>query len=56
MWSKKQLVMGFGHRIYKKDDPRSNIIKQYSTKLSKKPFGRKLLVNISNNIESRMIN
>ena len=27
MWKKKQLVMGFGHRIYKKDDPRSDIIK-----------------------------
>lgn len=23
MWQKKQLVMGFGHRIYKKEDPRS---------------------------------
>jgi len=26
-FSKKQLVMGFGHRIYKKEDPRSTIIK-----------------------------
>ena len=26
-WKNKELVMGFGHRIYKKDDPRSNIIK-----------------------------
>ncbi len=29
-WKAKDLVMGFGHRIYKKDDPRSNIIKKYS--------------------------
>ena len=26
MWKNKQLVMGFGHRIYKKEDPRSDII------------------------------
>ena len=26
-WKNKELIMGFGHRIYKKDDPRSNIIK-----------------------------
>lgn len=26
-WKAKDLIMGFGHRIYKKDDPRSNIIK-----------------------------
>jgi len=22
-WKNKELVMGFGHRIYKKEDPRS---------------------------------
>ncbi len=27
IWKKKGLVMGFGHRIYKKEDPRSDIIK-----------------------------
>jgi len=47
--------MGFGHRIYKKDDPRSEIIKTYSIELSKKPYGKPLLVEISKNIEKRMI-
>lgn len=47
--------MGFGHRIYKKDDPRSNIIKEYSIELSKKPWGRPLIINISKNIEEKMI-
>jgi len=47
--------MGFGHRIYKKEDPRSEIIKQYSTELAKKSYGRPLLVEISKNIEKRMI-
>ena len=30
----KELVMGFGHRIYKNGDPRSPIIKAKSLKLS----------------------
>jgi 2-methylcitrate synthase len=47
--------MGFGHRIYKKEDPRSEIIKKYSIELSQKNYGRPLLVEISKNIESRMI-
>lgn len=29
-WKAKELIMGFNHRIYKKDDPRSKIIKKYS--------------------------
>jgi 2-methylcitrate synthase len=47
--------MGFGHRIYKKDDPRSNIIKKYSIELSKTQYGRPTIVAISQNIEKRMI-
>lgn len=47
--------MGFGHRIYKKEDPRSDIIKEYSIALSKTKHGKPLLVDISKNIESRMI-
>ena len=47
--------MGFGHRIYKKDDPRSNIIKEYSIELTKKSRGRPLLVEVSKNIERRMV-
>lgn len=35
MLTKKMKIMGFGHRVYKKSDPRSDIIKAWSKKLSK---------------------
>ncbi|HVY52980.1 MAG TPA: 2-methylcitrate synthase [Gammaproteobacteria bacterium] len=35
MLAHKKKIMGFGHRVYKKSDPRSDIIKQWSEKLSK---------------------
>ncbi len=31
---RKELIMGFGHRVYKKSDPRSDIIKPWAEKLS----------------------
>jgi 2-methylcitrate synthase len=34
MLAKKEKIMGFGHRVYKKCDPRSDIIKAWSKKLS----------------------
>lgn len=54
-WKNKDLVMGFGHRIYKKEDPRSDIIKEYSIELSKTSKGAPLLVEVSRNVEKRMI-
>lgn len=33
MLDKKQKIMGFGHRVYRKNDPRSDIIKQWAQKL-----------------------
>lgn len=54
-WKAKDLIMGFGHRIYKKDDPRSNIIKEYSLALSKTQYGRPRILEVSQNIEARMI-
>ena len=47
----KKLVMGFGHRIYKNGDPRSDIIKNYSKKLSETKFGNPLLYKISERVE-----
>lgn len=35
MLAEKKKIMGFGHRVYKKSDPRSDIIKAWSHKLSK---------------------
>lgn len=37
----KNLIMGFGHRVYKKSDPRSIIIKEYAKRLSKEPQNAK---------------
>lgn len=34
MLGRKQLVMGFGHRVYKTADPRSEVIKKWAHKLS----------------------
>lgn len=34
MLKNKKRIMGFGHRVYTKNDPRSNIIKRYAEKLS----------------------
>ncbi|MEM7147266.1 MAG: citrate/2-methylcitrate synthase, partial [Verrucomicrobiota bacterium] len=34
MLAAKKLIMGFGHRVYKESDPRSDIIKVWSEKLS----------------------
>eukprot|EP00331_Platyophrya_macrostoma_P033169 CAMPEP_0176450650 /NCGR_PEP_ID=MMETSP0127-20121128/27278_1 /TAXON_ID=938130 /ORGANISM="Platyophrya macrostoma, Strain WH" /LENGTH=387 /DNA_ID=CAMNT_0017838377 /DNA_START=20 /DNA_END=1183 /DNA_ORIENTATION=- len=54
-FSKKQLIMGFGHRIYKKEDPRSVIIQQFSRKLSEKSFGKPNLYKVSEYVERRML-
>lgn len=34
MLAKKEKIMGFGHRVYRTSDPRSDIIKEWSKKLS----------------------
>lgn len=54
MYKKKELVMGFGHRIYKNGDPRSDIIKEYSRKLTATERGSPNLFEISEHIESIM--
>jgi 2-methylcitrate synthase len=47
--------MGFGHRIYKNGDPRSDIIKSYSQKLSETKNGNPLLYKISEFVEAKML-
>jgi 2-methylcitrate synthase len=42
MLSKKQLIMGFGHRVYTTSDPRSPIIKRLAQKLSLEAGDKKL--------------
>ncbi|OMF38415.1 2-methylcitrate synthase [Paenibacillus sp. FSL H8-0548] len=53
MLSKKQLIMGFGHRVYTIRDPRSDRIKQWSKRLSE-DAGSTRLYEISERIESIM--
>ncbi|MGH8615110.1 MAG: citrate/2-methylcitrate synthase [Gammaproteobacteria bacterium] len=49
----KKLIMGFGHRVYKRRDPRSDIIKDYARRLAESK-GRQDLFAISERIEQVM--
>jgi 2-methylcitrate synthase len=49
----KELIMGFGHRVYTKSDPRSDVIKSWSEKLSERA-GDRTLYEISERIERVM--
>ena len=62
MFAKKELVMGFGHRVYKTSDPRNAIIKVWSKKFSEmdspdlkgdKAY-RKRLFDVSERVEKIM--
>lgn len=55
MFAKKQLIMGFGHRIYKDGDPRSDIIKGFSKQLSQQPYGKPDLFKISEHVENLLV-
>jgi len=51
--SKREKIMGFGHRVYKTSDPRSPIIKELSRKLSQK-VNDKVIFPVSETIENFM--
>jgi 2-methylcitrate synthase len=53
MLARKQLVMGFGHRVYKHADPRTPVIKEWARKLAESA-GEKQLYPISERIEAVM--
>lgn len=53
MLARKQLVMGFGHRVYKTSDPRSPVIKEWAGKLAA-TAGDKRIYPISERIEAVM--
>ncbi len=53
MLAQKQLIMGFGHRVYTTSDPRSAIIKKWAKKLSEEA-GDKTLFSIAERIEKVM--
>ena len=53
MLTRKQLVMGFGHRVYKTSDPRSSVIKDWARRLAAAK-GDTRLYPISERIEAVM--
>lgn len=53
MLEAKELIMGFGHRVYTTKDPRSPIIKEWVDKLAKEN-GDKVLVPVAEEIEKVM--
>jgi 2-methylcitrate synthase len=53
MLALKELVMGFGHRVYKSSDPRSPVIKQWASRLAA-AAGDKRIYPISERIEAVM--
>lgn len=53
MLADKAKIMGFGHRVYKYSDPRSDMIKKWSKKLAESQ-GNLLLYSISERIEQVM--
>lgn len=54
MLESKQLIMGFGHRVYTTSDPRSAIIKKWAQKMSVQAEDKKLLA-IGETIEKTMM-
>lgn len=53
MLSKKELIMGFGHRVYQTSDPRSNVIKAQALALASK-LNEKRLIAVAERIEKVM--
>ncbi|MGQ9928343.1 MAG: bifunctional 2-methylcitrate synthase/citrate synthase [Chloroflexaceae bacterium] len=53
MLQRKELIMGFGHRVYKKSDPRSDIIKPWAERLSAL-MGEPMLFAVAERIEAVM--
>lgn len=53
MLKNKDLIMGFGHRVYTEADPRNRVIKEWSRKLSKES-GDMTMFDVSERIENIM--
>ncbi len=53
MLADKELIMGFGHRVYTEADPRNRVIKDWSKRLCAEG-GRETLYEVSEAIESMM--
>ncbi len=56
MLTNKEVIMGFGHRVYTVSDPRSDIIKEWARKLAGTVSQNKMLYPVSESIEAVMKN
>ena len=54
MLTRKEVIMGFGHAIYRKSDPRNTIIKEWAQRLAEETGDEKRLYSISCAVEKTM--
>jgi 2-methylcitrate synthase len=54
MLAKKDKIMGFGHRVYKHSDPRSDVIKGWAIKLAAEDVKGRKLMEVAERIDSVM--
>jgi len=54
MLAKKEKIMGFGHRVYKHCDPRSDVIKDWAAKLAEKDLKGQKLMAVAERIDAVM--
>ena len=54
MFSKGEKVMGFGHRIYKKVDPRAQLSKELLRKLIKEKSGSNSIYDVADAVEKKV--
>ena len=54
MLTRKEVIMGFGHAIYRKSDPRNTIIKEWAQRLAEETGDEKRLYPISCAVEKTM--
>ena len=54
MLAKKEKIMGFGHRVYKHSDPRSDVIKGWAAKLAEKDSKGQKLMAVAERIDAVM--
>lgn len=51
MLAKKDKIMGFGHRVYKHSDPRSDVIKSWAIKLAAEDVKGRMLMEVAERID-----
>ena len=54
MLAKKDKIMGFGHRVYKHSDPRSDVIKSWAIKLAAEDVKGRKLMEVAERIDAVM--